>query len=271
MLATPTSPKRTRKVLPTRSPIARACSSSPAAARPGMISTQWRSTRPCCRPSSSEGSRRRGFRIIACRSVHRRPKGPARRHPARMAGRQDVGQRAGRLFPGQEKGWWIATIASGGLRTVPTEGLLGLHGSENLIVHELLHGYDYIRSHKPLKDKGFVAARNADFGKIGPYERQDGRAGSRKPSPQVKLVRHRARGQAGRPAQPPRLLVGDHSMGALRRSHPRLKAWQRRTISASRKELQGETAIGTAEYAGDGSILLTCAPRTHPARSVMPC
>ena len=81
----------------------------------------------------------------------------------------------GAYFP-DKKRVVIATIASGAMRAVPTKAS-GLHGSDNLIVHELLHGYDYVRNHKPLKDKGFVAARTADFSKLGPYERQEGRAG----------------------------------------------------------------------------------------------
>ena len=160
----------------------------------------------------------------------------------------------GAYFP-DKKRVVIATIASGGLRTVPTKAS-GLHGSENLIVHESLHGYDYIRSHKPLKDKGFVAARNADFGKMGPYERQDGRAG---------LEETFAESGA-------RFVTAPE---AMRAAWPSLHAFWSATIDggleavASEAEgmaaeddfgleegVEGETAIGTAEYAGDGSILL---------------
>jgi hypothetical protein len=94
------------------------------------------------------------------------------------------------------------------LRAVPTKAS-GLHGSDNLIVHESLHGYDYIRNHKPLKDKDFVAARTADFGKLGPYERQEGRAGLEETFAESGAKYVAAAGGASRDvAKPPRLLVG---------------------------------------------------------------
>ncbi|WGM37667.1 DUF1353 domain-containing protein [Caulobacter sp. NIBR1757] len=70
----------------------------------------------------------------------------------------------------------IATIDDGGLRAVPTRAS-GLHGSESLTVHECLHGYDYSGGHAVLREDRFADARDADFDRLGSYERQDGRAG----------------------------------------------------------------------------------------------
>jgi hypothetical protein len=70
----------------------------------------------------------------------------------------------------------IATIDLGGQRVVPTRES-GRHGSTNLTVHESLHGFDYSGRHAILRDRGFVTARNADFARLGTYERQAGSAG----------------------------------------------------------------------------------------------
>jgi hypothetical protein len=70
----------------------------------------------------------------------------------------------------------IATIDDGGARIVPTRAS-GLHGSEDLVVHESLHGYDYLGNHAVIDDPFFKAARNADWDKLGAYEKQDGQAG----------------------------------------------------------------------------------------------
>jgi hypothetical protein len=72
----------------------------------------------------------------------------------------------------------IATIASpgDGARVVPDKSS-GRHGSDDLVVHESLHGYDYSLRHTLLADAGFVAARDADLGGLSDYERQQGQAG----------------------------------------------------------------------------------------------
>jgi hypothetical protein len=70
----------------------------------------------------------------------------------------------------------IATIETGGQRTVPTRASR-LHGSANLVVHESLHGYDYSGNHKVLSDTRFLTARTADYAKLGSYEQQAGQAG----------------------------------------------------------------------------------------------
>jgi hypothetical protein len=70
----------------------------------------------------------------------------------------------------------IATIDQGGARIVPTRAS-GLHGSDNLVVHESLHGYDYMGNHAVIDDPAFESARQADWDKLGAYEKQDGQAG----------------------------------------------------------------------------------------------
>lgn len=53
----------------------------------------------------------------------------------------------------------------------------GLHGSDDLVVHEALHGYDYVGEHKILGHAAFRDAREQDLGGLSDYERQDGQAG----------------------------------------------------------------------------------------------
>lgn len=70
----------------------------------------------------------------------------------------------------------IATIANGTGRAVPTSASRK-HGSANLVVHESLHGFDYMGDHVVLANGHFTAARDTDFNRLGDYERQLGRAG----------------------------------------------------------------------------------------------
>jgi hypothetical protein len=74
----------------------------------------------------------------------------------------------------------IATIAEGGRRVVPRK-TSGKHGSDSLVVHESLHGFDYLGGHEVLREPRFVSAREADFAQLGSalggYLVQPGRAG----------------------------------------------------------------------------------------------
>jgi hypothetical protein len=70
----------------------------------------------------------------------------------------------------------IATVASGATRIVPPKGP-NSHGSFDLVLHESMHGFDYLGSHRVLQDPRFVSARTADWDRLGSYERQEGRAG----------------------------------------------------------------------------------------------
>ncbi|NUS99612.1 MAG: hypothetical protein HOP96_01395 [Sphingomonas sp.] len=70
----------------------------------------------------------------------------------------------------------IATVAAGGARTVPPRGP-NSHGSFDLVLHESMHGFDYLGSHRVLQNPRFVSARTADWANLGGYERQEGRAG----------------------------------------------------------------------------------------------
>ena len=70
----------------------------------------------------------------------------------------------------------IATIAKDGARVVPDK-FSGLHGSDDLVVHESLHGYDYSTGHVVLAAPSFLAARDADAPNLPDYEKQPGQAG----------------------------------------------------------------------------------------------
>lgn len=70
----------------------------------------------------------------------------------------------------------IATIGITGGREVTPRGPT-THGAFSLVVHESMHGYDYLGNHKVLQNPSFVAARSADWGSLGSYEKQDGLAG----------------------------------------------------------------------------------------------
>ena len=70
----------------------------------------------------------------------------------------------------------IATIDQNGGRVVPGKES-GLHGSDDLVVHESLHGYDYSTGHAMLAAPTFKAARDADAGALPAYLKQDGQAG----------------------------------------------------------------------------------------------
>lgn len=70
----------------------------------------------------------------------------------------------------------LATHAApGGGRKMPSTG--DGHGSVNVALHETLHGHDFLTSHKPLKDKRFIAARTGDFARLPEYLQQAGDAG----------------------------------------------------------------------------------------------
>jgi hypothetical protein len=150
----------------------------------------------------------------------------------------------------------IATIASGAMRAVPTKAS-GLHGSDNLIVHESLHGYDYVRNHKPLKDKGFVAARTADFSKLGPYERQEGRAGLEETFAESG-AKYVTVPEALRATWPNlhafwSATAGD---GGLETVAPALEGLAAEEAPIFEEGVGAEEAIGTAEYGVGGAILL---------------
>lgn len=120
---------------------------------------------------------RTGVRVVACRGsvtdFERRLRGVVPR------GWESTGRTwddvPGAYFPDRLR-VVIATVPAGGGRAVPGRAS-GLHGSSDLVIHECLHGYDYGGDHAVLGDPGFVAARNADMGRLGAYERQAGRAG----------------------------------------------------------------------------------------------
>ncbi len=74
----------------------------------------------------------------------------------------------------------IATMAEAGRRSVPTKASRR-HGSDNLVVHESLHGFDYLGGHEVLREPRFTQARDADLPRLGTalngYLIQQGQAG----------------------------------------------------------------------------------------------
>ena len=70
----------------------------------------------------------------------------------------------------------VATIAVGDRRVVPDKSV-GSHGSESLVIHESLHGFDYCGKHAILAEPSYVAARNGDIAGLTAYENQAGQAG----------------------------------------------------------------------------------------------
>ena len=70
----------------------------------------------------------------------------------------------------------IATIDRAGARVVPDKAS-GLHGSDDVVVHESLHGYDYSTRHFVLAASAFLTAREADVANLPDYEKQAGQAG----------------------------------------------------------------------------------------------
>ena len=118
-----------------------------------------------------------GVRIVACRGsvtdFERDLRGVVPRGWDRTGKTWD--DVPGAFFPDRKR-VVIATIAAGADRAVPTKASR-LHGSADLVVHESMHGYDYVGGHAVLRDQRYVSARLADFERLGPYERQEGMAG----------------------------------------------------------------------------------------------
>ena len=142
----------------------------------------------------------------------------------------------------------IATIDDRGTRIVPTKAS-GLHGSENLVVHESLHGFDYLGNHAVIDDPAFKAARDRDLAKLGAYEKQDGRPG-----------REETFAESGaRFVAAPTLLAADwpnlhaYWRDGLASGHPKTPPHTAEESLAD--EGEGGGAVGTAELL-DGAIKL---------------
>lgn len=120
--------------------------------------------------------RMKGARIIVCR-------GSITDHAKELRGVQPRGWPAGMTWdivpgvylPGRKQ-VVVATLAAGaGVRRLPVRG--EGHGSFNLLLHETMHGHDFLKNHRLLGAARFVAARTADFARLGSYEQQAGDAG----------------------------------------------------------------------------------------------
>lgn len=74
----------------------------------------------------------------------------------------------------------VATTGQAGVRTVPTKSTR-LHGSDSLVIHECMHGFDYSGGHAVLRDPSFTSARLADLPNLrealNGYLVQSGQAG----------------------------------------------------------------------------------------------
>ncbi len=145
----------------------------------------------------------------------------------------------------------IATQAGvGGARVVPTQAS-GLHGSSSLLVHESLHGYDYLSGHAVLHEPRFQTARDRDL---------------QEASHALPVTLRSYLGQQGQPgleetfAESGALFVAD--AGLLADACPHLFAyWNSEPIVAEAIGLASEAPdldapIGTAEFLADGVIRL---------------
>jgi hypothetical protein len=124
---------------------------------------------------------RRGIRIVACR-------GSVTDFETDLRGRIPRGwESTGRTWDSVPGTYFqerlrvvIATVPQGAGRIVPTSAS-GLHGSDSLVVHESLHGFDYSGGHAVLSEQRFVDARNGDLPRLGSalngYLVQQGQAG----------------------------------------------------------------------------------------------
>ena len=142
----------------------------------------------------------------------------------------------------------VATRANpAGARAIPPTG--DGHGSVDLLLHETMHGHDFLKGHRILKSDEFETAYRADFDRLGSYERQDGDAG-----------RQEAYAESAA-----RVFGNDTGVAD---AWPGLTGfWQ--AIDASELELPGgaepppaeldlrpDRPIGTAEFAADGTLHL---------------
>lgn len=120
--------------------------------------------------------RKKGAKIVVCR-------GSITDHAKELQGVLPRGWPAGMtwdIVPGvylpNRKQVVVATLPAPGGRRLPERG--EGHGSFNLLLHESMHGHDFLKNHKLLGASKFVAARAADFARLGSYEQQAGDAGA---------------------------------------------------------------------------------------------
>ena len=195
--------------------------------------------------------RMKGARIIVCR-------GAITDHARELKGVQPRGRPAGMtwdIVPGvylpSRKQVVVATLpAGGGARRLPVRG--EGHGSFNLLLHEAMHGHDFLKNHRLLGASRFVAARTADFARLGSYEQQAGDAGLQETYAESAA---RAFGRdATLAASWPQLAQfwALLNPGQLQLAPEIIdEAPPRRRIKARRK-----TPVGTAQVTADGSIAL---------------
>jgi hypothetical protein len=187
--------------------------------------------------------RREGIRIVACRgSITDFERDLAGVVPRGWAGLDKTWDDVPGAYLPARKRVVIGTIGlEGGGRTVPRMGQG--HGSTDLVVHEALHGFDYSSGHAVLEEPRFVSAREADFDRLGTYERQEGQAGAEETF-----------AESGA-----RFSVDPEGMAA---AWPMLhQYWGEGPLEDRREGFEGEEAfetrpIGTAVDCGDGLIAL---------------
>jgi hypothetical protein len=156
----------------------------------------------------------------------------------------------GAYFP-DETNVVIATIQGDSGRSVPTRAS-GLHGSASLVVHESLHGFDYIGRHAVLSDATFLNARNSDFANLDVYEQQAGQAGLEETFAESG-ARYAVDGQSMQAAWPNLYAFWDAGSPT---------SWLEGVPMAGVTEGLGTTgspeknALGTAEFTADGAIKL---------------
>jgi hypothetical protein len=137
----------------------------------------------------------------------------------------------------------IATRGHGGARVVPRRES-GSHGSCDLVLHECLHGFDYVGGHAVLNDAAFLSARAVDVPRLGAYERQTGRAG---------LEETYAESGARFVAEPARMRTDWPALfNFWSREAPAVEEW----LSGPAEEIPEEESIGTLTLAPNGRLNL---------------
>ncbi len=190
--------------------------------------------------------RRRGARIIACRDA-------VTDHATHLRGVRPDGWPEGLTWDIVPGTWIDATrhviIATrggpAGERVVPDRAS-GAHGSFHLVIHEAMHGHDRLKRHRISAGSTFGAARTADLPALGPHERLEGVRG---------LEETYAESAA-------RVFAADPQVAT---HWPALTGfWRNLPPSALEAAAQAHPpppppvtgAIGVAELAGDGAVLL---------------
>jgi hypothetical protein len=190
---------------------------------------------------------RKGARVVVCR-------GSITDHETALKGVRPRGWPEGQTWdivpgvylPGRKQ-VVIATVDGPGGRTIAPRGTG--HGSVDLLLHEAMHGHDFLKGHRLLKQRAFRDARTADLAVLGDYERQSGDAGL-----QETYAESAARAFATGPALLPPWPTLAGYWQALEETELETAA----AIATEQPEVLelADAPIGTATYEAGGALLL---------------